>query len=84
MTKRILLLDRNSSLFIKLVRPQKAENGVLVVSQNHITRGIQFHKNVVGILALTEGDVYHSVDAQLLDALALLRPQMLPKFHGKA
>ena len=74
MTKRILLLDCNPCLLIKLVRPQKAKNRVFMVCQDHVSRGIQLDKNMVGILAFTERNINHPVNAQLLDALALFRP----------
>ena len=52
-----------------------------MVCQDHVSRGIQLDKNMVGILAFTERNINHSVNAQLLDALALFGPQMLPEFH---
>ena len=45
-----------------------------MVCQDHVSRGIQLDKNMVGILAFTERNINHPVNTQLLDALALFRP----------
>jgi hypothetical protein len=79
MGEGILLFDGNTSILLKLVRPEQRENGVLVVSENDVATGIELDQNMVGILALAKRQVDDTIDAQLIDSTELFRPQMFPQ-----
>ena len=82
--ERILLFDLNLRCLIELVRAQQTQDGVLVISQDDITSSVQLNENVVGMLALAELEIYHTIDAQLLHFFQLFGTHVLPELHGKA
>jgi hypothetical protein len=64
--------------------PQQAQNGVLKVSKNDISRSVKLNQNVVSGFTLAKSQVNDTVDTQLLDLFQLFGTQMLPELHTKS
>ena len=63
MSEGILLVYRNSRIFLKLMRSEQTQYSVRVVCQDHISRGIQLNQDMVRSLTTAKGQIHYAINA---------------------